>query len=210
MRNLRVIILGLVLAGISVHAGGRIEVEDVLQTEDYSSFYLGIGFSTANFKACDGDCTYEDKTYGGILRAGYDFNEYIGIEARVLRTFLDKGPFGGAPLQHMGIYVKPQYPLGDRFNIYGLLGYGYTENLGNGARLSYFDSDYGFSVGLGMEYDLSDKQGDFLKTVIYNREFDGHADQGRGWSLFLDYQYLLTKSNVPDMFVVSFGLKYDF
>ena len=75
------------------------------------------------------------------------------------------------------------------------MGYRYTENLGNGARLDYFDNDHGFSAGIGIEYDLSDKQGDFLKNVTYDRVFDGHADQGRGWSLFLDYQRLLVKSD---------------
>ncbi|MFT7824308.1 MAG: hypothetical protein ABXS92_06045, partial [Sulfurimonas sp.] len=104
-----------------------------------------------------------------------------------------------------------------RVNLYALLGYGYTENLGNGARLNYFDNDWGFSAGIGIEYDLSDKKEDYdsYKTdenpnPIFERDFDGYADQGKGWSLFLDYQRLLIKSDVPDMDAVSLGLRYDF
>ncbi len=187
-----------------------VDAEVIPLSEDISAWYLGIGLTAANFSSCGNGCAYEDETYGAMLRGGYEFNEYFGVEARGIRTFLDEGPFGGVPLQHMGIYAKPQYPLSEDFNIYGLLGYGYTQNLGNGGRLNYFDNDHGFSAGLGLEYDLSDKDGDFTSAANYDRTFDGHADQGQGWSLFVDYQRLLIKSDVPDMDAVSAGLRYDF
>ncbi len=145
-----------------------------------------------------------------MIRGGYDYNQYVGVEARYIRTFLDEGPLGGTPLAHAGIFLKPQYPVSERINIYGLLGYGYTENLGNGARLDYFDNDWGFSAGAGIEYDLSDRDDDKEENGYYDRPFDGYADQGRGWSLFLDYQRLLIKSDVPDLDAVSLGLRYDF
>jgi len=180
----------------TLYAGGKGVVPAVapvvpIETIDPSPWYLGAGLVWAKLSDCKlVDCSYEDVTYGAMLRGGYEFNEYFGLEARGIRTFLDEGPFGGAPLQHVGLYVKPQYPISERINAYALLGYGYTENLGNGARLDYFDNDSGFSAGLGLEYDLS--------------------DQGRGWSLFLDYQRLLIKSDVPDLDAISFGLRYDF
>ena len=208
------LLISVALLSTSIYAGGKIvapvEVKVVPVTEEISSWYLGVGLAAAKFHSCGDGCDYEDVTYGAMLRGGYDFNQYIGIEARGIRTFLDKGPLGGIPLQHIGIYAKPQYPVSERFNIYGLLGYGYTENLGNGARLNYFDNDSGFSGGVGLEYDLSDKEGDFKKSVNYDRAFDGYADQGQGWSLFIDYERMLIKSNIPDMDVVSVGLKYDF
>ncbi len=169
-----------------------------------------MGIVGTKFHACNNNCDYEDVTYGVMLRGGYEFNEYFGIEARGIRTFLDECPFGGAPLQHVGLYAKPQYPVIKDFNVYVLLGYGYTENLGNGARLNYFENDHGFSVGLGLEYELSSKEGDFEKNVNYDRDFDGNTDQGKGWSLFVDYQRLLIKDNIPDMDTVSLGLRYDF
>lgn len=178
--------------------------------EDISAWYAGIGVVATKFHACGDGCSYEDLTYGAMLRGGYDVNQYFGIEGRVLRTFLDKGPFGGLPLQHLGLYLKPQYPVSERINVYGLLGYGYTQNLGYGARLNYFDHDDGFSAGLGIEYDLSDKEGDFEENANYDRAFDGYADQGKAWSLFLDYQRLLIKSNSPEMDALSFGFRYDF
>jgi len=183
-----------------------------IEVIDPSPWYLGAGIVWAKLSGCDlqPGCTYEDVTYGAMVRGGYDYNEYVGIEARYLRTFLDEGPFGGTPLAHAGLFIKPQYPVSERVNLYGLLGYGYTENLGNGARLDYFDSDWGFSAGAGLEYDLSDREGDRIENANYDRPFDGYADQGKGWSIFLDYQRLLIDSDVPDMDAVSLGLRYDF
>ena len=193
------ILITLALLTSTTYAGGKhiapVEAEVLPVPEDISSWYLGMGLVAIKFHACENDCQYEDETYGVMLRGGYDFNEYFGVEVRGMKTFLDKGPFGGVPLQHIGIYAKPQYPLSENVNLYGLLGYGYTENLGNGARLNYFDNDHGFSAGLGLEYDLSDKEGDFEKAANYDRAFDGYADQGIGWTLFLDYQRLLIKSD---------------
>ncbi len=183
-----------------------------IETIDPSPWYLGAGLVWAKLSGCDINptCEYEDVTYGAMLRGGYEYNQYFGVEARYIHTFLDEGPYGGTPLAHIGLYLKPQYPVSERVNVYALLGYGYTENLGNGARLDYFDSDSGFSAGLGLEYDLSDREGDREENAQYDREFDGYADQGRGWSLFLDYQRLLIKSDVPDLDAISFGVRYDF
>jgi OOP family OmpA-OmpF porin len=194
--------------GVSAAASPVIPIETI----DPSPWYLGAGIVWAKLSGCDlqPGCNYEDTTYGAMVRGGYEYNEYVGIEARYIRTFLDEGPEGGTPLAHAGIFLKPQYPVSERVNLYGLLGYGYTENLGNGARLDYFDSDWGFSAGAGIEYDLSDREGDRIENGNYDRPFDGYADQGKGWSLFLDYQRLLIKSDVPDMDAVSLGLRYDF
>jgi OOP family OmpA-OmpF porin len=200
-----------------LYAGGKRVVQAAspvapIETVHPSPWYLGAGIVWAKLSGCDINptCEYEDVTYGAMLRGGYEYNQYLGIEARYIRTFLDEGPYGGTPLAHMGLFLKPQYPVSERVNLYGLLGYGYTENLGNGARLDYFNNDWGFSAGLGMEYDLSGREGDREENTLYDREFDGYGDQGKGWSLFLDYQRLLIKSDVPDMDAVSLGLRYDF
>ena len=196
------ILTAVVLLTTNINAGGKsvvpVDAPIVpIVTVAPSFWYIGGGLVWAKLHGCDMvNCSYEDVTYGAMLRGGYDFNEYFGVEARGMRTFLDKGPFGGTPLQHIGLYARPQYPISEHINIYVLVGYGYTENLGNGARLNYFDNDHGFSAGIGLEYDLS------------GRKLDGHEEEG--WSLFLDFQRLLIKSNVPDLDTFSFGVKYDF
>jgi opacity protein-like surface antigen len=203
-------VLAFAVLHTTIYAGGDIVPAPILEDETPSAWYMGAGLVWAKFNTCGGGCNYEDATYGGMIRGGYDINEYFGIEARGIKTFLDEGPYGGAPLQHVGIYAKPQYPVNERVNVYLLLGYGYTENLGNGERLNYFESDNGFAAGIGFEYDLSDRDDDFDEAYTYDREFDGYADQGRGWSFFIDYERMLLKSDIPDMDAVSIGIRYDF
>jgi len=219
-KNIIISFMALLLTGTVLQAGGGKNMAPAeavvtpIVTEDISPWYLGAGFAWANFSLedCSGvpGCTYEDTTYGIMVRGGYEVNQYFGIEGRFIDTFLDEGPFGGAPLMHVGLFAKPQYPVSENVNVYGLLGYGYTKNLGNDERLNYFDDDWGFSAGVGLEYDLSDREGDRVENGNYDRAFDGYADQGRGWSLFVDYQRLLIKSDVPDMDVISAGVRYDF
>ena len=220
------LLIGTFVASMVLQAGGeyaQLVVTPVapIETIDPNPWYLGGGLVWAKLYEgnCNdaSDCSYEDATWGAMLRGGYEFNQYFGVEARWIRTSWDKGPYGGAPLQHIGIFAKPQVPLNDDFNIYGLLGYGYTENLGSGKRLQYFDHDDGFSAGIGLEYDLSSKDDDYdsyrtkdNQNPQFDRAFDGHGDQEANWSLFVDYQRLLIKSNIPDLDAVSFGVRYDF
>lgn len=216
-RIILVSLLSIATFSINIYAGGKGVAEATtavapIETIDPSPWYLGAGIVWAQLSGCDlqPGCEYEDVTYGAMVRGGYEYNQYVGVEARYIRTFLDEGPFGGTPLAHIGIFLKPQYPVSERINVYGLLGYGYTENLGNGARLDYFDNGSGFSAGAGIEYDLSDRDYDREENGNYDRAFDGYADQGRGWSVFLDYQRLLIDSDIPDLDAISLGLRYDF
>jgi OOP family OmpA-OmpF porin len=219
------VLIGTIIVSMALQSGGKyLQPTKVpvapIQTINTNPWYLGVGLNWSKLSddSCGvANCSYEDATWGTILRGGYDFNQYIGIETRWIKTFWDKGPFGGTPLQHVGLYIKPQLPLNNNFNLYGLLGYGYTENLGNGGRLNYFDHDSGFSAGIGLEYDLSSKDDDYKSYMTNNnnnpkfdRDFDGHADQEAGWSIFIDYQRLLIKSNIPDLDAVSFGVRYSF
>lgn len=217
-KSILVSFLAVATMSTSVWAGGKgvfpveapVEPIPVMQTP--SPVYLGLGILWGRFNGICGDadpsCTYEDVTYGALLRAGYDFNQYFGLEGRVLGTFLKADPLGGEELRHFGIFAKPMYPIGEDFNIYALLGYGWTQTKA-GQNLTEVD-DSGFSAGLGLEYDLSDMEDDREDNGDYDRDFDGQADQERGWGLFVDYQRLLIKSDTPDMDVVSGGITYDF
>lgn len=171
-----------------------IAVADYTPTSAVLPFYAALGLVGAKLSincANHPHCHYEDTTYGGVLRVGYDFNKYFGLEGRYARTFWDKGPFGGTPLEHFGLFLKPQVPLGEKVNLYGLIGYGHTKNLGNGYRLTYLNKKWGVSAGLGLEYQISDKP------------------DRKGWNIFADYQRLLLQSN-PDLNMVSFGVRYSY
>lgn len=215
--------LALLMIGVLVesYAGGDIRpvhtIESVQPVEPQNvqrtptPVYLGVGLVSGRYKAsCSANCHYSDITSGAIIRAGYEYNQYLGIEARYIATFFGANELRGQEMQHLGLYLKSMYILSEDFNLYGLLGYGWTKTSSVGkVKLNTVD-DTGFSAGIGLEYDLSDMKDDYSANMYYPQGFDGQADQETGWGLFLDYQRLLIKSNAPSMDIISGGVTYDF
>ena len=141
-------------------AGGDLTpVEPVVETpviveEEPSTgaFYVGAGYSYMNLEAGadhDGDEV--------LLLAGYNFNPYIGVEARYA-GFTDC-------LENAAIYVKPQYPITDAAKVYALLGYG-EASYDNGVIDA---SEDGFQWGLGASYAMTENIGVFADyTNLYD------------------------------------------
>jgi len=172
-----------------------------------NGFYAGIGISAAKFKTnCNTKGTSvcsksgRDKTAGIMGRVGYDVNQYIGVEARGIRT---NWKTNGGKVKHVGLFVKPMIPVGESTNLYALAGVAKTTTQGH---LQRVDSK-SFAWGAGVEYDISS---DVAKDGRYNRKFDGHGDQEKGLGLFADYERLIQKSGSPDLDTVNVGLTYDF
>ena len=183
-----------------------------------SGFYAGLGITGSRYQS-DCDCPTDvgsSSNLGGtssktqrsgkennvaiLARIGYDFNRYIGLEARGIRT-LDSG--SNAKISHAGLFVKPMAPVSDGLNLYGLVGFAKTKVTG-----SYQNVDAeSLALGAGLEYDLSS---DTPKEGRYSRSFDGQGDQEKGVGLFVDYERLVAKKNSPDLDTVSAGVTYDF
>jgi len=168
-----------------------------------SGFYAGLGISAARYKSncktgCKGSGT--DKSAGVMARVGYDFNKYIGIEARGIKT---NWKSDGGKVKHAGVFVKPMLPVGDVTNVYGLVGVAKTKT--EGAMQTTNAS--GLALGLGVEVDLS---ADTPKEGRYGRAFDGKGNQEKGIGVFADYERMLVKSGAPDLDAVSVGVTYDF
>ncbi|CAA6817489.1 MAG: Unknown protein [uncultured Sulfurovum sp.] len=171
---------------------------------DISSVYVGLGLAAARYDSSCGvprvGCDGVDKTGGVLVRAGYDFNEYIGAEVRGLATTYKSN---GGKIKHIGAFVKPMYPVTDALNVYGLGGYAKTTTEGSLRKTDV----QGLALGAGIEYDFSE---DNKKDEKYNREFDGQGDQEKGFGVFADYERLYQKSNAPELDAVSVGVTYDF
>jgi len=202
-RTIKISFVAMMAVGTLSFGGGEVSFTDepviaVEEVEDSAtSFYVGAGFNRGVYSGnvCP-SCSYEDTTYGVTLRAGYDFNKYLGVEARYVGTFWNADEFAGQEFTHVGLYAKPVLPASERFNIYGLAGYGLTQTSTTaGGGLAEVDEN-GFAAGIGLEYDMD------------THDKDGAVESGVG--LFVDYQRLLIASDVPDMDVVSAGATFDF
>ena len=218
-KAISIITLGTLLATGNLYAGKNVVVAETIvaavpETIDPNPFYVGVGVIWAGIsRDCFGgdgcpDVRLEDSTWGGIIRAGWEYNQYVGVEVRALRATLDSD---WGETTHYGIFLKPQYPIGEQFNIYGLLGYGHTEIVTNCVAINDTFKYDGFSYGIGLEYDLSDKEDD-REEGEYDRPFDGQMDQEKGWGLWIDYQNLMQDQG-PANFrsnIITFGVTYDF
>ena len=171
----------------------RNQTQELNETKSVE-WYGGLGFSTAKV-TCPSSC--EDVTYGLLGRLGYDFNEYVGIEGRLLKTMW---AYEQQKIEHMGLFVKPMLPITEDFNIYGLLGFGKVET---GHKIVFNDS--GLAWGVGLNYNFGDDE-----EYENNNTNTTSIEHGNGLGIFIDYERLLQKSDAPDFDTVSFGLTYDF
>jgi len=179
-----------------------VPVKDINPT----GFYAGLGIAAANYQSnctttptgCGSGTT--DKTAGLMARVGYDFNQYVGIEARGIRT---NWKSDGSTVKHAGLFVKPMMPVTDSTNVYGLVGVAKTTTQGS---MQKVDAE-AMALGAGVEVDLST---DTPKEGRYGRPFDGKGNQEKGLGLFLDYERMVVKSGAPDLDAVSTGVTYDF
>ena len=168
-----------------------------------SGVYAGLGIVAARYDtncACDGDKSGIDKTAGVMGRIGYDFNKYIGLEARGM---VSNWKGNGGKIKHAGAFIKPMIPVSNAINAYGLVGIAKTTTKG---ALRSTDVT-GLAFGGGLEYDISS---DHQKNARYGREFDGKGDQEKGLGVFADYERLYYKKGSPDLDAISAGVTYDF
>jgi len=176
MKNITMSIVALLAMNTMVFAGGDIapvepEITVPEVAESTGSFYVGAGYSYMNMNidsyttGTTALVTVPEQDHNGdavLLLAGYNFNQYFGVEARYA-GFTDC-------LENYGIYAKPMYPFGAA-TVYGLLGYGET-TYDNGAS----SSESGFQWGLGASYAVTEQIGVFVDyTSLYDDSgFDGH------------------------------------
>jgi len=178
-----------------------------------SRWYGGLGLNMTT--ASGDDC--EDITYGFTARVGYDFNSYLGIEGRAIRTNWE---YEGAKVEHYGVFVKPMYPISEDLSVYALLGYGKTST---GNKNNFDDSGMAWGVGLNFYLDNEEERmreaNRTREPVPYQQQQPSHDDEKedeellddhQGLGLFVDYERLLQKSDVPDFDTISVGVTYDF
>lgn len=140
---------------------------------DGHGLYLGLGYASTNI-----DLTIEgldDKnqkildssTDSIVLQAGYDFNEYFGIEGRYYINnsslaydyYLGNTPLSGTyEAESLTIYAKPQYNFGI-ITLYGLLGM--SANNYTATNLLGADNETLFSWGGGAKFNVTQSLGLF-------------------------------------------------
>ena len=205
MKAIKLISIAVIATTLTLSAGKNVAPvkSPVLPVAIPIGLYVGIGAIWAPTSIdcpCSGNVRKYDNPFGGIVRVGYDFNQYFGIEGRYLKARYSRN---FATTTHYGIYLKPQYHLTNALNIYGLIGYGNTKiECDHKTKALYNDS--GLSFGAGIEYDFSQDNS--------SSAFDSQGNRKQGFGVWVDYQNLLNDkgSSKVRANVVSTGITYNF
>lgn len=121
-----------------------------------NNFYLGLGTALVTAREAGQTLSFtegstgQDRIGNATFITGYKFNEKLAIEARAtISVFsMDIAEMTGASL-----FLKPQYPLTDKFTMYGLVGYGIVNiSEHDGANIDV--SKAGFQWGAGASYEV--------------------------------------------------------
>jgi len=161
-----------------------------------SNFYVGGALSAISARKANVDMDFfsikngQDRIGNLMMLAGYEFNKYVSVEGRATLSFAkqDFAKFSG-----FSLFVKPQYPINNKFSVYGLIGAGVV-NLDkyNGSNVDV--SKVTFQWGAGASYKIDNN-----------------------WSLFADYTSLakdvsgtILDSKKADIDSINVGVMYKF
>ena len=89
-------------------------------TGAYVGAQLGYGAQKSEFTDLAEDNKKNLNTGIGAIKAGYDFNDYFGIEARLSRTDTQTSKIESN--YQTSAYLKGMYPVTESISLYGLVG----------------------------------------------------------------------------------------
>ncbi len=165
-----------------------------------NGLYLGVGYSSTNIDLSIPSTLYEDNildeaTDSVLFMAGYDFNEYVGIEVRysinssslAFDYYLSDTPLEGTyEAETLAFYVKPQYNFG-LITVYGLLGVAmndYTANTLLGA-----EDETLFSWGAGAKFNITESFGAFVDYTDLGETDEIITTALTSWNVGLSYKF---------------------
>ncbi len=161
-------------------AGGDIapiEVTPVVQTKAVTPFYVGAAYTYVDVANIDFDNLDFDKRSAATFIGGYNYNKYIGAEARYITNFKKAENYG------YGIYVKPQLPVSGKFKLYALLGYAGSEGDLTAS---------GFGYGAGASYDVTPRVfvfADYTAVHDSNGDSDSIKDDRGAANIGVAYRF---------------------
>lgn len=148
-------------------------------------FYVGgqVGYGAQKSELSDaiGGDKKDLETVIGSIKAGYDFNDYLGAEVRV--SGVDKDSTGIKADYLASAYVKGMVPVSDSISLYGLVG---ATSVQMDKKVYGKDSIASASYGIGARYAMTDNVGINLEAT----QVSSHKDYELGGvSLGVDYKF---------------------
>ena len=185
MRNSLISVAAVIALSSFGFAGGDIEpVEPVvgapMVTASESNAYVGLAGAFVSTRDSSVSLSFfsekagQDRLGNITFLAGYNFNSYIGIEGRY-STSVSKSD--AVSMDGWSLFLKPQYPVSDAFNVYALLGYGgVTMDPENNSLVNVDDT--GFQWGIGADYAVTEQVSIFVDYTSLASNMSGVYSNG--------------------------------
>ncbi len=167
-----------------------------LQADD-AGLYLGLGYAYTTIELGTSDdlfdlLAFDVVTDSVVILAGFDFNEWLGIEGRyywnvssaLVDTYDNYDIFDEYKAESFAFYAKPQYSF-DVISIYALLGV----TMNDYTLLLQSNSDTLFSWGLGAKFNFTKSFGAFVDYTDLG-ETDTILTTGlNSWNFGISYKF---------------------
>lgn len=164
---------------------------------DNAGFYIGGGYAytTVSFSASSDWLdlpSFDADTDSILLLAGFDFNDYIGVEGRYYWNITSGikyeynlfGLLDDYEAESFAVYVKPQYSF-DLISIYALLGF----TMNDYTALAQTGDDTLFSWGVGARLNMTESFSAFVDYTDLG-ESDVILTTGlSSWNFGLSYKF---------------------
>ena len=146
-------------------------------------FYAGLGITAVHYTVkcnCPKKSIRNKSLNGFMVKAGYNINKYVSIEARGMKLNLNKE---NGKITHAGVFIKPMIPITATSNAYTLIGVAKTSSQGDIKKINAKS----LALGTGFEIGI-----------------------GENISTFVDYERLIMKSDAPKFDTITTGMSYGF
>lgn len=158
---------------------GRAMAADIggLDSSSGIKTYIGMGLGVYDLRFSAAGLNQSNNVFGGMVRLGADFNDYLGAELRVggsdqkAQVYYSIGNVNYGFKQRanylFSYLLKLQYPVTQEFRVYGLVGGTTGEVSFQGAQQYAGKVATGTSYGAGFDYSVDDFMSVGLEYMSY-------------------------------------------
>ena len=144
-----------------------------------SGFYIGAGYGLSGFDD-DGlaeGLALDDKDKMAQVWAGYQFNKFLGVEARYAGFGTFSVPDAELESKAISGHVVGTIPLGGSgFALFGNVGYGNVDFDVSDAEGSESETESAYAIGVGVRWNITEMFSISLQHDRYAFEVDGFDD----------------------------------
>ncbi len=184
------IIFGAAIAAVALVPSALAEEQNDKVKKSEKSWYGELGVSnvsvdfdvpvvvTTGFSRFETTANFNESLFGVHFRGGYNFNKYFALEADGTLTFNSKEvipEYDMRPSGIAGVYMRANLPLGEKFKVFGRVGYSQVSYLFESDNFDIEDDEFvsdqhqGPAFGGGAQFDVTDTvaiRGDYTSFQV--------------------------------------------